>query len=62
MADDGPETLLLCPICRGKMELVYDRYHQKVVVCMDCRSGLTVPDSAYEVERLKREGKWTTEK
>ena len=40
------------------MELVYDRFHQKVWVCVECQSGITVPDSAHEVNRLKREGKW----
>ncbi len=47
-----------CPICAGKFELVYDRYHQKVVVCGDCHSGLTVPGSAWTVARLKRDGQW----
>ena len=40
------------------MEVVYDRFHQRVMVCADCHAGLTVPDSAYEVRRLKREGTW----
>jgi hypothetical protein len=40
------------------MELVYDRHHQKVVVCVDCQSGLTVPGSAWEIARIKREAKW----
>ena len=57
MADEGLEAPLLCPICRGRLELVYDRYHQKVMVCVDCHSGLTIPDSAYEVARLKHEAK-----
>jgi hypothetical protein len=47
-----------CPVCDGKMELVYDRHHQKVVVCVDCQSGLTVPASAWEIARIKREAKW----
>jgi hypothetical protein len=40
------------------MELVYDRHNQRVCVCGDCHSGLTVPASAFEVLRLKREKKW----
>ena len=28
-----------CPICNGKMELVYDRINQQVCVCTDCHSG-----------------------
>lgn len=40
------------------MELVYDRFNQRVCICADCHSGITVPSSAYEVVRLKRENKW----
>jgi hypothetical protein len=46
-----------CPICGGTLELVYDRFNQRVSVCRDCHSGLTVPSSAWEVVRLKREKK-----
>jgi len=47
-----------CPICGGTLEVVYDRFNQSVYVCKDCLSGLTVPSSAWEVVRLKREKKW----
>ena len=47
-----------CPICSGKLEIVYHRYHQKVYVCADCHVGLTVPGSAWTVRRLKQEGTW----
>ena len=50
-----------CPICAGTLEVVYDRFNQRVSVCKDCQSGLTVPSSAWEVLRLKREKKWQTE-
>jgi hypothetical protein len=59
--DASPEpdnTLKTCPICDGRMELVYDRHHQKVMVCVDCHSGLTVPGTAWEIARIKREAKW----
>jgi hypothetical protein len=46
-----------CPICEGQMDTVYDRYHQKVAVCSDCHAGLTVPGSAWEVARIKRDVK-----
>ena len=49
-----PRELPACPICQGKMETVYDRHHQKVCVCVDCRSGVTVPNSAWDVVRAKR--------
>jgi hypothetical protein len=45
-----------CPICRGKMELVYDRLNQQVCVCTDCHSGLTIPATAWEILRRKRSG------
>ena len=48
----------ICPICEGAMELVYDRFNQRVCICAECHSGITVPSSAYEVARLKRENKW----
>ena len=51
-ADD---QLVACPVCDGKMELVYERHRQKVVVCVDCQSGLTVPEAAWEIARSKRE-------
>lgn len=37
------------------MQLVYDRPHQKVCVCSDCLSGLTVPQSAWQIAKTKRE-------
>ena len=45
-----------CPICGGKMELVYDRFNQQVCVCTDCHSGLTIPAQAWEIQRRKRSG------
>jgi ssDNA-binding Zn-finger/Zn-ribbon topoisomerase 1 len=50
---------VVCPVCNGRMELVYDRHHQKVVVCVDCQSGLTVPEAAWEIARIKREARRT---
>ena len=35
------------------MELVYDRLSQQVCVCTDCHSGLTIPTTAWEVQRAK---------
>jgi ssDNA-binding Zn-finger/Zn-ribbon topoisomerase 1 len=53
---DAP-VLATCPICEGKMDVVYNRNNQQVVVCEDCHSGLTVPNSAWEVVRIKRQAK-----
>ena len=51
------EPVAVCPVCDGHMELVYDRHQKKVMVCVDCRSGLTIPGNAWSVARLKREAK-----
>ena len=51
-------AVTVCPICGGKMEVVYARNNQNVSVCTDCHSGLTVPGSAWEIVRIKREAKW----
>ncbi len=40
------------------MELVYDRQHQRVMVCVDCQSGLTIPQTAWDIARIKRESNW----
>jgi hypothetical protein len=50
-----PCTVKVCPVCTGEMEIAYDRYHQKVCVCVDCHAAITVPGSAWEVARIKRE-------
>ena len=64
--DDNPQherrhdiTLALstCPICEGNMELVYNRNNQQVLVCADCHSGLTVPNTAWEIVRIKKQPK-----
>jgi hypothetical protein len=36
------------------MEVVYDRLTQQVCVCVDCHSGVTIPSTALEIQRLKR--------
>ena len=44
-----------CPVCSGRLDLVYDRFKQRVYVCVDCHAGITIPDTAWEVVRRKRE-------
>ena len=56
-APAGPDSLReipACPICDGRMELVYDRLNQQVCVCTDCHSGLTIPAAAWDVQLRKR--------
>lgn len=52
-----PDLAVICPICSGTMDTVYHRHHQRVVVCLDCQSGLTIPTTAWDVARIKREAK-----
>jgi hypothetical protein len=58
-AERVPDELELpdCPVCSGRLDLVYDRIGQKVYVCVDCHVGLTIPDSAWAAARQKREKK-----
>lgn len=55
--DAGGTIAVICPICSGRMDTVYHRHHQRVVVCLDCQSGLTIPTTAWDVARIKRETK-----
>jgi hypothetical protein len=51
------EVLEVCPVCGGKMEVVYSRTQSKVCVCVDCHSGVTVPATAWQVVKAKRDAK-----
>ena len=46
-----------CPICSGTMEVVYERPTQQVCVCVDCHSGLTIPATAWKIQKAKRAAK-----
>jgi hypothetical protein len=58
-ADRIPDASELpdCPVCFGRLDLVYDRFRQKVYVCVDCHVGLTIPDSAWDIVQQKRREK-----
>lgn len=47
-------VLSSCPVCDGRMEVVYQRHNQQVTICTDCHSGLTVPSVAWQISRDKR--------
>jgi hypothetical protein len=51
-----------CPVCEGTMEVVYDRPSQKVFVCSDCHSGLTIPVGAWDVQESKHNRRLKPEK
>ena len=51
---DTIPALSVCPICQGKLEMVYDRNNQQVLICEDCHVGVTVPGTAWEIARVKR--------
>jgi hypothetical protein len=44
-------------MCEGTMVLAYDRYGQKMCVCLDCHTSMTIPGSAWEVASRKREAR-----
>ena len=56
-AERAPDASELpdCPVCSGRLDLVYDRFRQKVYVCVDCHVGVTIPDSAWDIVQKKRE-------
>jgi hypothetical protein len=45
-----PET---CPVCGGRVEVVYARNNQQVSTCVDCGTGITVPTTAWDRAREK---------
>jgi hypothetical protein len=49
-----PPQFPACPVCSGVMELVYSRFGENVVVCVDCQTGLTIPRKAWEIADVKR--------
>jgi ssDNA-binding Zn-finger/Zn-ribbon topoisomerase 1 len=51
---DPCEVLEICPICGGSMDTVYSRDHQKVCVCVDCHTTITVPAGAWKVKSAKQ--------
>jgi hypothetical protein len=51
---DPCDLMPVCPICGGKLEVVYDRRHVKVCVCVDCHTGVYVPVTALAMVRSRR--------
>ncbi|HYB94570.1 MAG TPA: hypothetical protein VEC39_06335 [Vicinamibacterales bacterium] len=45
----------MCPLCKGHLELVYDRAQTQVFACADCRVGITVPAGSWRVAEMKRQ-------
>ena len=54
---DGNPAIVTCPVCDGRMEVIYARSKQQVSVCTDCHSGLTIPAAAWDIVRIKRGSK-----
>ena len=50
-------AIATCPVCEGRMEVVYARHNQQVCVCVDCHSGITIPSRAWNIVRMKRHSK-----
>jgi hypothetical protein len=55
--DSRPAVIPPCSICDGSMVLAYDRYQQKVCVCTDCHTSITIPGSAWQIANRKRESR-----
>jgi ssDNA-binding Zn-finger/Zn-ribbon topoisomerase 1 len=49
------EAVPTCPICGGRMELVYDRPELKACACVECESGLSVPTKAWGIARARQQ-------
>ena len=50
----GDRTFPNCPVCGGTMDLVYSRFGENVVVCVDCQTGLTIPRKAWDIADVKK--------
>ena len=37
------------------MELVYSRFGENVIVCVDCQTGLTIPRRAWDIAEVKKQ-------
>jgi hypothetical protein len=51
--DDDLRSRLACPVCGARMETVYERRYQQVRVCVECRTSLMVPGTAWEIARIR---------
>ena len=47
------DVIETCPICGGGMEAVYERAHQKVCICRDCNTSISVPFTAWNMRRKR---------
>jgi hypothetical protein len=52
------DTVNVCPVCGGKLDVVYERHHMTASVCEDCHTGISIPTSAWTVAKDKRNLKW----
>jgi hypothetical protein len=52
---DLGQVIPTCPLCGGKVEVVYRRPTTQVGVCVDCHLSITVPAGAWDVQRERRQ-------
>ena len=52
-SSDPSEVVESCPVCGGKMSVVYERFALKVCVCPDCFAGIYIPSEAWDVAKRK---------
>lgn len=36
------------------MEVVYSRFGENVIVCVDCQTGLTIPRKAWDIAEVRK--------
>jgi hypothetical protein len=55
-----PDTAfaLLCPVCGGHVQKTGELSNRSLFACSECDCDVSVPESAWDVARVKREQKW----
>jgi hypothetical protein len=53
---------LLCPVCGGQVEKTGELENRSLYACKECDCDLSVPTTAWDIARVKREQKWLVKK
>jgi hypothetical protein len=49
---------LSCPVCGGAMTRTFDRNRRSWFACAECECEVSVPPTAWDMARRKREQRW----
>lgn len=55
---DPPVFALLCPVCGGEVEKVGEQHTRSLFSCKECLCDVSVPSTAWDIARVKRQRKW----